>query len=143
VEKCLMGLEARVTNDMNGDFLKTFSMAEVDVRLKQMHPLKSQGPDGMSAYFYQNAWSTVHNEVCKAILEFLNGGVLDASLNETFITLIPKIKNPLRIIDYRPISLYNILYKLIAKVLANQLKKVLPHVISANQMCFRSETSYH
>jgi hypothetical protein len=136
VEECLTGLDVRVTDEMNGDLLKTFSMIEVDAALKQMHLLKSPGPDGMSACFYQNAWSTVRNEVCVAVLEFLNRGNFEASINETYITLIPKVKIPSRITEYRPISLCNVLYKLIAKVLANRLKKVLPHIISANQSAF-------
>jgi hypothetical protein len=43
----------------------------------------------------------------------------------THIALIPKKKNPSCIIDYQPLSLYNVLYKLIVKVIANRLKKVL------------------
>jgi hypothetical protein len=101
-----------------------------------VHPTKSRGPDGMSACFYQNAWSTVRNAVCTTVLGFLNGGSFEATINETYITLIPKIKNPSRIIEYRPISLCNVFYKLIAKVLANRLKKVLPHIISTNQSAF-------
>jgi hypothetical protein len=131
-----MGLETRVIDETNGALLREFSMVEVDAALKQMHPLKSSGPDGMSACFYQNVWSTVRSEVCKAVMEFLNGGNFDASINETYITLIPKIKNPSKLTEYRPISLCNVLYKLIAKVLANRLKKVLPHVISENQSAF-------
>jgi hypothetical protein len=136
VEECLLGLETRVTDVMNGDLLKTFNMVEVDVALQQMHPLKSPGPDGMSACFYQTAWPTVRHEVGSAVLDFLNGGSFEATINATYIALIPKIKNPSRITEYRPISLCNVIYKLIAKVLANRLKKVLPHIISANQSAF-------
>jgi hypothetical protein len=136
VEECLVGLETRVTDEMNGGLLRVFTMGEVDFALKQMHPTKSPGPDGMSACFYQNAWSTIRIAVCSAVLGFLNGGSFEATINETYITLIPKIKNPSRITEYRPISLCNVFYKLIAKVLANRLKKVLPHIISANQSAF-------
>ena len=75
-------------------------------------------------------------EVCQSVLGFLNHGLSDGDLNATYIALIPKIKNPSRVTDYRPISLCNILYKLISKVLANRLKKMLPHIISQNQIAF-------
>ena len=53
-----------------------------------------------------------------------------------YIALIPKIKNPKHISEYRSISLYNVVYKLIAKVIANRLKKVLPSIIFSNQSAF-------
>jgi hypothetical protein len=121
---------------MNAKLLKPFVAEEVVVALWQMHPLKSPGPDGFSACFYQRSWNTVKNEVCKSVLDFLNYGIFYSSINSTYIALIPKIKNPSVVTDYRPISLCNVLYKFSAKVLANRLKKILAHVISPNQSAF-------
>ncbi|MCI27595.1 LINE-1 reverse transcriptase like, partial [Trifolium medium] len=53
-----------------------------------------------------------------------------------FITLIPKIDSPLRIGDFRPISLLGSLYKLVAKVLAGRLATVMDKLISRNQSAF-------
>ena len=68
-----------------------------------------------------------------------------SSLNHTFITLIPKVKSLEYVTEFCPIALCNILYKLVSKVLANRLKKVLPHIISKSQCAFQSdkEISYN
>jgi exonuclease III len=135
-EDCLGVLEQRVSPTMNEELLKEFTMEEVDAALSQMHPLKSPGPDGFSACFYQRSWDTVRMEVGKAVLDFVNFGNFDHSINTTHIVLIPKKKNPSRVTDYRPISLCNVLYKLMAKVLANRMKHVLNLIISPHQSAF-------
>ena len=95
-----------------------------------MAPLKAPGPDGMPPLFYQNFWHLVKGDVIHTLLHFLKSGSLPNSLNHTFITLISKTKNPEFVSKFRPISLCNVLYKIFSKVVANRLKKVLPHIIS-------------
>ena len=125
-----------VTDDMNAQLSQEFRTWEVEVALKQMAPLKALGPDGMPHLFYQNYWNLVGNDVIKTILSYLNSAIIPHPLNHTFITLIPKIKNPMAVIDYRPISLCNVLYKIFSKVLANRLKKILPLIITEHQSAF-------
>lgn len=72
-------------------------------------------------------------------LNALNSGTILDNINHTFLTLIPKVQSPRKVIDFRPISLSNVLYKLIVKVLANQLKPILPDLVSKTQSVFMSE----
>ncbi|KAF5444913.1 hypothetical protein F2P56_034005 [Juglans regia] len=101
-----------------------------------MAPLKSPSPDGFGASFYKKYWSLIGDKVCAAVLNFLNGGQLDPDCNFTFLALIPKVKSPVSVGEFRPISLCNVYYKLIAKTLANRLKMVLPNIISQSQSAF-------
>ena len=75
-------------------------------------------------------------KIADEVLHVLNGGPMPEGWNDTFVVLILKVKNPNRIKDLRPISLCNVLYKLVSKVLANRLKLILPEVISENQSAF-------
>jgi hypothetical protein len=95
VEACVETLDVRVTNVMNEHLAQVFTVKEVSFALSQMAPLKSSGPDGFSVCFYQNYWSTIGDGVCTAILSCLNSGKAFGSINDTFIVLIPKVKNPL------------------------------------------------
>jgi len=75
------------------------------------------------------------NDVTVVVLKALNSSNVPESINTTFISLIPKIKNPKTVTNFRPISFYNIIYKLIAKVVANRLKKFLVQTVVDTAFC--------
>ena len=129
-------LERLVNDNMNAQLSQEFMVWEVQAALKQMATLKSPSPDGMPSLFYQNYWDLVGGDVTNSILSFLNTATIPESLNHTFLTLIPKIKNPMSMSNYRPISLCNVLYKIFSKVLANRLKRILPSIITEHQSVF-------
>ncbi|GLT37028.1 hypothetical protein SLA2020_113700 [Shorea laevis] len=97
---------------------------------------KSLGPDGFSFHLIRACWSVIEKDVVEFVQEFFRNDKLVRGLNSSFIVPIPKKTNPLDLKDYRPISLINSLYKIISKVLANRIKKVLSKVISGTQFAF-------
>ncbi|KAK3221803.1 hypothetical protein Dsin_008828 [Dipteronia sinensis] len=92
--------------------------------------------DGLPAIFYQKYWEVVGTSVTMACLSCLNGGESLEPVNRTLITLIPKTQKAECMADYRPISLCNVTYKIVAKTLANKLRGVMCEVISDNQSAF-------
>jgi len=136
VSSFLNQIQPRVTQQMNEMLLADFASAEIKRALDQMGDLKAPGPDGMPAIFYKKCWHIVGERVIKEVLQVLNGGEMPAGWNDTNIILIPKVKNPTELKDFRPISLRNVIYKIVSKVLANRLKKILPDIISSTQSAF-------
>lgn len=98
--------------------------------------MQVSGVGWASTLFYKKYWDLVGNDICDVVLDFLNYGHLPADLNYTHVALIPKTNNPTKMTDLRPISLCNVSYKLISKVLANRLKLILPDIIDENQSAF-------
>ena len=101
-----------------------------------MHPTKSPGPDGMSPIFFQRYWDIVGLYVVDCVLNILRTCVIPYGLNDTYICLIPKVNCPQKMTEFRPISLCNVIYKLVSKVLANRLKRILLDVICDAQSAF-------
>ena len=125
MEECLNTVPQRMTTAMRVELSRP-TVEEVKAALFQMGPTKASGPDGMNALFYQKFWHIVGNNVSSAVLEFLNFGIMIPEINYTHLVLIPKIKSPEKMTNFRLFSLCNVIYKIISKVLANRLKIILP-----------------
>nr|KAJ0194091.1 hypothetical protein LSAT_V11C800426490 [Lactuca sativa] len=97
---------------------------------------KSPGPDGFTFAFIRNFWDKIGRDIYMAVKDFERSGNIDKGCNSSFITLVPKSKDPNTFDDYRPISLIGSTYKIISKVLVERLKKVIPLVISPTQSAF-------
>ena len=82
---------------------------------------KAPGPDGFNGHFLKATWHIIKYDIYKLCEDFHAGSLNNESLNMGYVTLIPKIPNPERVNDYRPITLLNCCLKLITKLLANRL----------------------
>ena len=86
--------------------------------------------------FWQRCWALVKEEVLELFKEFYEHSAFIKSINSTFLVLIPKKGGAEDLGEFRPISLLGGLYKLLAKVLANRLKKVIGRIVSTDQNAF-------
>ena len=102
----------------------------------EMNGDKAPGPDGFTMAFWQSCWDFVQEEILQMFKEFHEHISFLKSLNNTFLVLISKKGGAEDLGDFRPISLLGGLYKLLAKLLANRLKRVLGKVVSPTQNAF-------
>ncbi|XP_071921851.1 uncharacterized protein [Coffea arabica] len=132
----LNGIPTTITTEMNARLTQEVEEKEIKSALFSMNPNKAPGQDGMNPLFFQKFWHVVKSDLIAAIRHFFWSSNMPKSWNHTVISLIPKIQNPTNLKSYRPISLCNVVYKVISKILANRLKNVLNHCISKTQAAF-------
>lgn len=121
-------------DDMGNSTLVThFTLEEFRLAVFQMHPDKSPGLDYFNPAFYQRFWDEVGGDIFEAGCAWLSNNAFPFGLNSTNLALIPKCENPTNMTELCPIALCNVVYKIVAKVLANRLKKVLLDVVSRKQ----------
>ena len=116
--------------------ISRFDRDEILQVIKDLQGDKSLGPDGFTMTFFQQCWRVLENDVLGFFDEFFEKGTFAYSLNATFVTLIPKKPKAVDIRDFRPISLIGSVYKILAKVLVNRLRRVLDGLVSESQNAF-------
>lgn len=126
----------KVTPSMNEALNAPYTQMEVKNALFQMFPLKAPDPDGYPAHYFQQHWEVCGDDVTNVVLKIVEGTETAECINETVLVLVPKVKNPTLLSQFRPISLCNVLYKIASKVISNRLKLVLPDIISEEQSAF-------
>ena len=94
---------------------------------------KSPGSDGFGALFYKHFWQLLGPDVVYVLNYALSSGVLSVSQRQGIIVLLYKKGDNALLKNWRPISLLNIDYKIMTKVLSNRLRTVLPFIINTDQ----------
>nr|GEV76896.1 RNA-directed DNA polymerase, eukaryota [Tanacetum cinerariifolium] len=125
-----------LNNDQNIFLDSSVSVSEIKNAIWDCGSDKSPGPDSFTFAFYKEYWNMIQRDVVEFVHHFLNSGSLPRGCNTSFITLILKVPNPMVISDFRPISHIRAQYKIIAKVLANRLARVIDTIISQEQSAF-------
>ena len=115
---------------------KPVTKNEVFTALNSMKPYKALGPDGFHCILFKQYWHIVGDDIVHMVHSAFHTGHFDPEISKTLIALIPKTDSPNTYKDFRPISLFNIIYKSITKVLVHRLKPILNNIIGPYKSSF-------
>ncbi|GJV92737.1 hypothetical protein Tco_1540550, partial [Tanacetum coccineum] len=125
---------SQTLNSMDRDYLERLVTHEkIKEAVWDFGSSKAPGPDRFSFAFVKKYWDIIKKDLHDFINSFFASCDMPYGANSSFFTLIPKVNNPTLITDFRPISLIGIHYKIIAKILANRLSKVIDKIVSKEQ----------
>ncbi|KAL0439694.1 UNVERIFIED_CONTAM: hypothetical protein Slati_2452400 [Sesamum latifolium] len=130
------GLKHVLTREEGEGLIAPVTMAEIKEAFFDISVESAPGPDGYPSLFFKAAWPEIGVEVCDAVTEFFQSGRLLKQINAMLLTLIPKVQLPLCVLDYRPISCCNVIYKAITKIIVKRMQRVLHLLINYSQNAF-------
>lgn len=119
-----------VTLEYNIMLMRQIEKTEVEEAIFQMEKGKAPGPDGFTIHFFQSCWDLFKEELWEVVEESRQTGRILRAFNATFLSLIPKEHGEYLPGKFRLISLYNIVMKIITKVMANRLKPLMSGLVS-------------
>jgi len=125
-----------LTQRQREDLITPFSDHEIKEAVWSCGGDKCPGPDGFNFNFIKEFWGVLKPEFRRFVDEFHVNGSFPRGNNASFLALIPKVNHPQSLNEYRPIFLIGCMYKVIAKLLANRLRHVIPVLIDERQTAF-------
>ena len=118
--------------NLNSDF----DESEIKASMDQMNNNKSPGEDGLPVEFYKTFWAEIKPFLIEAYNYSMATGSLSITQKRGIISLLPKKKDLLFLQNWRPLTLLNVDYKILAKLIATRLKTILNYIIHTDQTGF-------
>jgi len=125
-----------VDDNVNTMLIMLPSHSEIKNAVFDLNKEVAPGPDGFGAFFFQTYWDIVSRDVFNAVIKFFTTSWLLPNFNANTFIFIPKTGSADTVDQYRPIALANFKFKVISKVLADRLSKIMPQIISNEQRGF-------
>lgn len=136
IDKVCQHIPKKATQEQNLALLRLIRKEEVEEVVNIMAKNKAPGLDVFTIEFYQEAWSFMGNDLLDLVEESRCTKNMHEGLNATFLALIPKNGTSDEPQGFKPISLCNVVYKILATIMVNKLKPILPDLIAQEQIGF-------
>jgi hypothetical protein len=136
LDEILENVQQTVSEEQLNKLGQQPTKAELERIIKILATNKAPGSDGLTIEVIRACWSFIGDDLLKLILHYWETEQLYPEMLQGIIRLLPKKLDKRRIQHWRPLTLLQIVYKIIAKLLAERLNKILPEIISHRQTGF-------
>jgi hypothetical protein len=134
--RTLMNVNHRRLTPQEGESLGApISLEELRVALRKGRRDTAPGKDGIGITFFKGIWDNAHGDLLELFTRMFSDGDITTQQKEGVIVCIPKKATPRQLRDYRPITLLNTDYKILARLIANRIAEVLEGLIRPSQHC--------
>lgn len=133
IKEFLSNIPYLISPKDNAALTREVTEEEIIKIIWSMESDKAPGPNGFTIHFYKDCWNIIKRDLQKTIKGFMRKSKIGGGTNSTYLALIPKESNPETFARFRPISLCNASYKILAKLLASRIKPQLKKLISSPQ----------
>ena len=131
-----INLPTQMPDETKNSLTEEIDMEEIDKAIKMMQLNKSPGEDGLPIEFYRRFWNEIKHHLFNSFRFSLANGSLSITQKRGVISLLPKKNDLLLLKNWRPLTLLNVDYKILAKIIATRLKGALVHLINNDQTGF-------
>lgn len=135
-QKCKAIIPSRISNEYSLLLKQRISIREIERAIGSLRNGKAPGPNGVPIEYYKANIGWISKDLHELYNEAIVNETLDGDINQGIIKLIPKDEDKSLINNWRPITLLNVSYKILAKVLAFRLEKILPKFVCSTQTGF-------
>ena len=133
-------IDKKISNEDKQKLESNISNKEILNAINLMNTNKSPSFDGIPIEFYSKYWEIISIEISTIIRNIITGTELKEYQRRAIITLIPKEGDLQLLKSWRPISLISTDIKIVAKILANRIKPIMPDIISETQYCVNGKS---
>lgn len=126
----------KVNEEQATSIILSFSDEEMDDAVASCDSDKASGSNKFIFKFVKNAWEIIKEDIYEIVQELWNSAWLPRGCNTAYIARISKVANLTSFKEYRPISMVGCIYKIIVKLMARRIQKVMSSLIGPFQSSY-------
>ena len=136
-------IDTTLTKEQQNALQEPITRAEVRKAIFDGAKKKSPGSDGLCLELYQETWNELAEFWVGLFQDMFRLGKRTTQQKHGTIVCVPKQPKPRHVVDYRPITLLNADYKIMARIITTRLRKHTTEILHQSQFCGRTDATIY